>query len=203
MALPDQYLLDSMPLLGRVLGSDIGLFLLVLEAAVPIVGVHGDEDMAAGIDDPVGAGLAAEAAEHLRMDDAEPGASQHGDRQLCHHRHVKGRSITRLQPAEISQQGSEFIDPDIQLLIGDVLYRLVFQFGDEMDGGLVLALRQMAIDAVVASVDPTADIPFPERSIASIESLFPRFIPIQEIGIFVETLREVVQAEPFVYFWVR
>src|SRR5262249_38207905 len=42
VALPDQHLLDGATVLGRFLGGDIGFFLLVLEAAVPVVGVHRD-----------------------------------------------------------------------------------------------------------------------------------------------------------------
>src|SRR5215469_176756 len=60
----------------------------------------------------------------------------------------------------------------------------------------------MAIDAIVAGVDFSADIPFPERGIASIKSLIPTLIPIQKIGIFVETLGKVVETEPLVNFLV-
>src|SRR5215471_7507684 len=65
MTLPDQHLLDPVALLRRILRSDVGLFILFLQATVAIVGVHRDEDTTAGIDDPVGASLAAEAAEDL------------------------------------------------------------------------------------------------------------------------------------------
>jgi hypothetical protein len=135
--------------------------------------------VAGGIDDAVGAGLAAEPAEHLRMDDAEAGAGQHRDRQLCYHRHMQGHPIARFEPAEISQQRGEFVDPDVQLLIGDMLYRFIFQFRHEMNRSFVFVSGQMAIDAVVAGVDLTADIPFPERGIAGIERLIPPLIPIE------------------------
>jgi len=185
-------------LLCRFLGSDVGLLLLVLEAAVPVVSVHRDQHPTAGIDNPVGARPAAEAAEHLRMDNAEPGASQHRNRQFRHHRHVQSRAITGLQAAEIPQQGSEFTHSNIQLLIGDMLCRLALQFRYKMDGGLVLVLRQMPIDAVVAGIDPATDKPSPKRSITGIESFVPTSIPVQEVSVLVEAPRKVVETEPFV-----
>ena len=198
MTLPDQHLVDRAALFSRFLGSNVGLFLLVLQDAVAVVRVHRDQNATAGIDDPVGAGPAAEAAEDLAMDDTEPGASQHRDRELRHHGHMQRHPIARFQSAEIPQQGGKFVYPDIQLLIGDMLYRFVFRFRDKMNRGFILVLHQMAIDTVVARIDPTADIPFPKRRIAGIERFFPTLIPIEEVSIFVETLGKIVQAEAFI-----
>ncbi len=150
------------------------------------------------VDDAVGAGLAAEPAEHLAVNDPEPGAGEHRDRQFGDHRHVQGRAVARLQPAEIFEQRGEFVHPNIELLIGNVLDRLVFQFRDEMDGGLVLVLRQVAVDAVVTGVDPAADIPPPERGVAGIERFVPGLVPIEESGVLVEAFGEFIEREPLI-----
>ena len=78
--------------------SAVGL--VVDQFAVAIVAVHGDQNAAAGIGGAHAASLAAEAAKHNRVDHAQAGASQHGDRQLGNHRHVNGDAIARLQTAK-------------------------------------------------------------------------------------------------------
>jgi hypothetical protein len=40
--------------------------------------------------------------------------------------------------------------------------------------------------------------PFPARCIAGIQDGVPVFIPVEEIGVFFEAIRKVVQAEPFI-----
>src|SRR5207245_7716580 len=102
----------------------------------------------------------------------------------------------RLPPTEIAEYRGEFINPDIQLLIGDVLDRFVLQFRDEMDRGLVLVLCEMAIDAIVAGVDLPADVPLPERGVARVERFVPALVPIQEIGVFVEAFGKLVERKP-------
>src|SRR6516165_9256410 len=79
-----------------------------------------------------------------------------------------------------------------------MLCRLTLQFGNEMDGSLVLVLCQMPIDAVVAGIDTTTDIPLPERGIGRIERFFPMFIPIQKTRVLVEAFRKFVDAKPLV-----
>ena len=100
-------------------------------------------------DDAFGGGLAAEAAEHLGVDDPDAGAGQHGDGKLRHHRHVEGDPIAGNQATEVAEQRGDLVHPPIELLIGDVLYWLVFEFRNEMDRGLVPVLRKMAVDAIV------------------------------------------------------
>jgi hypothetical protein len=102
------------------------------------------------------------------------------------------------QPGEIPQQGGEFIHPDIELLVGDVLIPSSSGSGHEMDGGLVFVLGQMAVDAVVAGIDLAALEPFPAGCVAGIENLIPVFVPVQQVGILFEAVGEIVQAETFV-----
>ena len=56
------------------------------------------------IGDAVAARRAAEAAEDLRVDDAEAGAGQHRHGQLGNHRQVEGHPVAGLQPGEVAQQ---------------------------------------------------------------------------------------------------
>ena len=66
-----------------------------------------------------------------------------------------------------------------------------------MNGGLVFIFGQMTIDAIVAGVDLAAGEPFPAGRIARVQDRMPVFIPIEQIGVFLETVREIIQAEPF------
>ena len=45
--------------------------------------------------------VAGEPAEHLGVDHPEPGAGQHGDRQLRDHGHVQGDPVAGLSAAEV------------------------------------------------------------------------------------------------------
>ena len=67
-----------------------------------------------------------------------------------------------------------------------------------MNGGLVLVFWKVPVDAIVAGVDFAADEPLPAGRVAGIERGVPILIPIQEIGVFLEALRKVVEAEPVI-----
>ena len=71
-----------------------------------------------------------------------------------------------------------------------------FQLGDKMNGGLVFVLCQMPIHAIVAGIDLAAFEPFPARRIAGVQDCIPVLIPVEHIGVFLETVREIFQAEP-------
>jgi hypothetical protein len=95
---------------------------------------------AAGVDDAVGAGGAAETAEHLGMDDAQAGTGQHGDGQFGNHGHVQGDAVAAFQAGKIPEQGGEFIHPHIEFLIGDVLVPSSFGSGTKWMAVLFLFL---------------------------------------------------------------
>ncbi len=59
----------------------------------------------------------------------------------------------------------------------------------------VLVLREMAIDAVVASIELSSDEPLPERRIAGVERRMPVVIPVEQIGVGAETFGEIFLVE--------
>jgi hypothetical protein len=112
VAPPDENLVDLLALLAGCRQRLVGLDLMVRQLAATVVAVHGDQDAAAGVGDPVPAGGAAEPAEHLRVNDAQPGAGQHGDSQLGHHRHMQRHPVADLQPQRVAQHRRELVDMD-------------------------------------------------------------------------------------------
>ena len=170
---------------------------MIEKLAAAIIGVHRDQHMALGIGDAVRRGLATEAAENLRVNDAEPGAREHRDRKLGHHRHVQRHSVAFLQTAEVSQQRGDLVHAHEEFLVSDVLGSLLLRFRNEVDRRLVLVLGEMAIDAIITCVDPAADEPSPERWIARVEHNVPDPIPVEKIGVLLEAVREVVETESF------
>src|SRR6516164_11419663 len=53
----------------------------------------------------------------------------------------------------------------------------------------------MAINAVVTGIEPTADKPFPEGRMASVQRDVPILVPVEEIRVLLKALRKVVEAE--------
>ena len=94
---PDQHLVHVVAFLGRHGEGLVGLDLVVGHLAGPVVAVHGDQDVAARVGDAAPGGGAAEPAEHLRVDDAQPRAGQHGDRQFGDHGHVQRHPVAGLE----------------------------------------------------------------------------------------------------------
>ena len=203
IALPDQHFVDLLTVFFRMLDGDVRVLLVVEEGAAAVVGIRGDQHAAARVDDAVGAGRAAESAEHLGVDDAQAGAGQHGDGQLGNHGHVQGHPVTAFQAGKVFEQGGEFIHPHIQFLVGDVLGLFFQGFGNKVDGGLVLVRLQVTIDAVVAGVDLAALEPFVTGCIAGIQNFIPVFVPGQKVGIFLIAVGKIIQAEPVIDAFVR
>ncbi len=195
--LPYEHLLDFHALLFRLVDGDVRFLFVIEKLAAAVIGVHRDQHRALGVDDAVRCGLATEAAEDLRMNDPEPGAGEHRDRKLRHHRHVQRNSVAFLQTAEVSQQRGDLIHAHGKFLVGDVLDSFLLRLGNEVDRGLVLVFSEMAIDAVVTGVDSAADEPSPERRIARVERDVPGLVPVEKIGVLLEAVREVVETESF------
>lgn len=61
---------------------------------------------------------------------------------------------------------------------------------------------EMAVYAVVADVEFSADEPLPEGRIGSVESFAPGLVPIEELGVVVEALGEVFFAKLFYKCWI-
>src|ERR1700688_3247797 len=75
---PDQNLVDLLALQAGCRYCLVGLDLVVGKLSGAVVAANRDQDPAAGVGDPVAAGSAAEPAENLRVNDAEPRAGEHG-----------------------------------------------------------------------------------------------------------------------------
>src|SRR2546430_10644665 len=167
ITLPYQHLVDVLPQVFRRPHRDVGVRLVIDERAIAPVAVHRNQHTAPRVLHARAACLTAEAAEDLRVDDAESRTRQHRDRQLRDHRHVKGDAVSRLE-SQAAQQRGHFVDAAVELLILDDHIRLVFRLGHENEGGFALLLVHVAVHAVVARIDLAADEPFPERSVTGV-----------------------------------
>ena len=130
-------------------GVDIGLERNLASAAQAFVG--GDDEIGFAILDAAGNRVRREAAEDHRMDRADARAGEHRIRGFRDHRHIDGDAVALLHDA-VAHDVGEAADLVVQFLIGDVLaiFRIV-AFPD--DRGLVGALRQVAVDAVIGGVE--------------------------------------------------
>ena len=142
------------------------------------------------------AGGAAEAAEHLRVNDAEPGAGQHGDGQLGHHRHVQGHPVAGLQADGVTQHRRELVHLSLQFRIADRNVVVGLQFRYEDDRGLVRAGLCVPVHAVVRGVQLAADEPLPERRVTGVEGRVPGLVPGEQVRVLPEAVGEVLFGEP-------
>ena len=81
-----------------------------------------DDHLRLGVGDAGGQFGRGEAAEHDGMDRAQPGAGEHGDRRLRHHRHVDHHAVA-LGHAERGQRAGELRRAAQQLGVGEGLAR--------------------------------------------------------------------------------
>ena len=172
------------------------------QAAAAVVAVHRNQDPAAGVRNAFATGSTAESAKHHRVNDPQPGTGQHRNRQLRHHGHMNGDAVTRFESGKVSEQGGQLIHPDVKFLIGDGQMRFIFRFRHKDEGRFVFILLEMAINTVVGGIDLAAHKPFPARGIAGIQRGMPILVPIQQIGIFLKTFGEILQAQPVIYAWI-
>ena len=198
VALPYQHLLHLDTRVLRDLHRLVRLDLVVEERTRTMVGVGGNQDRTAGVDDPVAARRPAEPSEYLRVDHSQTRAGQHRDRQLDDHRHVERHAVARLQPQAL-QQRSRLVDPDVQFLKGENDVRLVFELRNPDESRLVGVLFQVPVDAVVAGVQPPPDEPVEERRVGIVQRRMPVLVPRQEVGVLDETVRKLVRREAVEY----
>ncbi len=197
VATPDEHLVDFLTLPGGLFERLVRLDLVVDEVTGSIVAVHGDQDPATRVGDPRTARVAAETAEYLRMNHAQPRAGQHGDRQVGDHRHVQSHPVASLEPGEVTEHGGELVDPSEQLTVADVLVGVRFQLRDPDNGGLVGIGLGVPVDAIVGSVQLAADEPVPEGGRGGVQRGVPALVPGQQVGILREALGELVLGELF------
>ena len=121
--------------------------------------------------------LRREAAEHHRVDRADPRAGQHGEQRLRHHRHVKNDAVA-LADAEILQHGGERLHLGEQFRIGERALGMG-------DGRIVdqrrlaaAATQHVAVERVVAGVADGAGEPAAVDAALGIEHGLRRLDPV-------------------------
>ena len=202
IAPPDEYLFDGAAHFSGNLDGFIGFGFVVEHFAVTVVAVHRDEDFTARVHRPFGAGFAAEAGEDDRVNDAQTRTRQHGDGQFKHHGHVNGHAVARFQ-AQRLEHGGDFVDAHKEFLVSEHEVRFIFRLGYKDESGFVAVFGQVAVNAVVAGVQLAAHKPLPEGRIAGVERCMPVLVPVEQVGVFFEALREVFLAETLVNGFIR
>ena len=134
---------------GRI---DIGLQRHLAAAAQALVG--GDDDRGFAVLDPAGQRIGREAAEHDRVDRADPGAGEHREGSLGDHRQVDGDPVALLDAMRLQHVG-EAADLGVQLAVGDRAVDCVGVVALPDDRGLVAALGEVAVEAIERDVELT------------------------------------------------
>jgi hypothetical protein len=115
-----------------------------------------------------------QAAEHDRVDRADPRAPLHRDDRLDRHRQVDEHAVA-LADAELLQPVGELADPLIQLLVGDLRDRAVVRLED--DRGAVRLRQLVPVEAVVRRVEVAVLEPLVERGVGLVQHLRERLVP--------------------------
>ncbi len=118
-----------------------------------------------------------EAAEHHRMDGADPRAGEHGHHGLRHHRHIDDDAVA-LGDAKIRHHAGQRLHFVQKLGVGE--------FGDAAGERRIVDQREligaatfdMAIERVVAGVDDRAGKPAAIQALGGIENFLGRFDPV-------------------------
>ena len=155
---------------------------LVFDDAVGLDAAGGGKDQRRlEIVDAGGELVRGEAAEHHRMDGAQPGAGQHRHHRFRHHRHVDNDpvALADTEPGHGAGQGGRRV---AHLAIGEAL--LGAGHGRIVDHRRLLgaAAFDVAVERVPAGVELAADEPAVEGRIAFVEQLRPRLEPVDGLG---------------------
>ena len=138
---------DSALSVGRLQLDDV--------AAAPAA-VGGDDELGPGVLDAVLQRGRREAAEHHRVNRADAVAGVHRDDDLGHQRHVDDDAVAVLHALRAQRVG-EAAHFGVQLAVAQAAR--VARLALEDDGGLVAALGQVHIQAVVRDVQPAVGEP--------------------------------------------
>ena len=117
-ALDDDHGVYAADLLARSI--NVGLERNLAPAAEAFIG--GNDHGRLAVLDATGKRVGREAAEHHRMDGADAGAGEHGNRRLGNHRHVDGDAVAFLDAAGLQYIGKA-ADFGVQLLVGELSCR--------------------------------------------------------------------------------
>src|SRR5215831_10354670 len=151
-------------------------------AAATLIG--GNQYGRATIPNAAGKAVGREAAEHDRVDRPDPGTSQHGYRDFGDHRQVDRDAIAFFDASRFQNIG-EPADSVVQFSVRDatVIAGIVAL---PQDRGLLAAARQVAVDAVVRSVERSVLVPG-DMDVAfegGISHLGKRLDPINALAVF-------------------
>ena len=172
--LVDDAVLDRRRLLHRVIGLRLQSDLL---AAAPEV-VARDDELRLAVVEPLGERRRAETREDDRVDGADLGAREHGDRKLDEHRHVEADPVA-LADAQASHSVGELVDLAIYLRVGPLLDLAGLTLEPEADLVLHVCLH-VPVESVVDDVVLATDEPLGPRGLP-LEDLVVGLVEVQEL----------------------
>ncbi len=141
----------------RVAKRLVGHLLERDDLAAPITTVRGDEQDGLRVVDAIAQRLRAESAEDHAVHGADPGAREHRNRELRHHRHVERHAIAALHAKRLEHVG-ERTDLLIQVPVRERPAIAGLAFPDER--GLVATRRtNVPVDAVRRDIQLSVDEP--------------------------------------------
>ncbi|MCY1359523.1 hypothetical protein D9M69_460990 [compost metagenome] len=161
---------------------DVGLERDLLAGTNAFVG--GDHHFGFAVDDAAGQGFRREAAEHHRVNRADPGTGQHGDHGFGDHRHIDSHHVAAVHI--LATQGvGELAHLLVQFAVSDVAaFGRVIALPDDRD--LIAALGQMTVQAVVGNVQGAVGEPFDVDMVIVEGSLLhrgERLDPVEALGL--------------------
>ena len=171
-ALEHEHFADRIALLQRV----IDILLELDDLPAPPSAVRGDTDLRFGVVDSIGQRLRREAAEHDRMNRADPRAREHRHRRLRHQRHVDRDAVALLDAETLERvtASPHFVG---EHLVGQ--HARIAGLALPNQRGLVAARTvEMAIEAIVRGIDRAADEPLRMRKVP-FERFAERLEPMQ------------------------
>ncbi len=171
----DHDLLDR----GTVVERTVDLFLECHRCALAESPIGGDDQGRLRVVDAVLERFRRKAAEHHAVRRADPGAGQHGDRQLGDHRHVDRDPVAFLN-TEALEHARELADFAVEVLVGEGPRITWLAFPDDR-GFIAPPGVEVAVQAIDRHVRLAADEPLGEREFP-IEDLLPLLKPEQLFG---------------------
>jgi hypothetical protein len=158
------------------------LFLQRDDAAAAESAVGGDDEFGLAVENAVGHGLGAEAAEDDGMDGADAGAGEHGDGGFRDHGQIDDDAVAFLDAVALEDVGEE-ADFAMELLIGEGAFfaGLAGAGGFALpDQGCLVGDRgaEMAVQAIVADIELAADKPLGVGKLP-LQDFFPGLEPDQ------------------------
>ena len=150
-----------------------------LFAAAQLV-VGGDDRHGTGVLNTLLQALGRKTAKHHRVRCANAGAGLHGHHAFDRHRHVDDHTVALFHTHALEHIG-KLADLGVQFLVGDVCHLAVIAFKD--DGFLLFGSgAQMAIQAVVRSIDQAIVKPLVKRRFGLVQCAGERFFPAQVLA---------------------